>query len=370
MRVAVTGAAGFIARAIVRTLAGAGHDVTASDRPGVALPHAGAARAAGVELLDPDATQAMVDGHDAVVHAAGLLDSSAPRDTLFAANVAAVDGVVTACRRAGVRRLVQLSTVGVYGRPRVLPCAETEPSRPRHAYETTKAHGETIARGAMRDLDVTILRPTLVYGPYSRHGFGLFIGALYLMLARGRSSMPGLARGPLMHAVHVTDVARAVTFVLPDARSYGQTYNVADDAAVPSVDVLDMIGAGLGVRVERKLALPPLIHRVAFEAAARYLSERRLGALNHDLARRWRRMAEDIGFEAAFVPRIDRDGLATLSTDHVYDTAKLRRLGFACEHGDVTRGLAETLAWYRAERWLPDPEEVKTWARRPGNARA
>ena len=257
---------------------------------------------------------------------------------------------------------MHLSTVGVYGRPRRLPCAESAPVRPRQAYEETKARGEAIAREAPAPLAVTVLRPTIVYGPFSRYGFGVFLGTLYLALARGRASVPGLRRGPRLHAVHVHDVARAVAFVLPRDAAVGGIYNVADDTPTELSDVFALLAAELGLATERRIPYQPVVHRLLLEAVYRWLPERRLGALNRATERRWRRMAEEIGFEPAFVPRLDRDWLLYASAEHVYDNRALARLGFTYRFGDLRAGLRQTVRWYLDHRWLPAPDEVRRWA--------
>lgn len=372
MRIVVTGAGGFIGRHIVSALAAAGHELTASDRPGVAgtdLPVGARWRAA--DLLEPAAVRELVAGHDAVVHAAGLFDLGAERAALTAANVTAVERVVEACRGAGVPRLVHLGTTGVYGRPRVVPCDERQPARPRHDYEETKAEGELVARGVMGDIAVTVLRPTLVYGPFGRYGLCMYIGALVLARAAGRSKVFGLARTFRMSAVHVEDVARAVAFVVGERRTHGGIYNVVDGTPTPTSDALALIAERLGMRIEPRVAVPLGAQRALFQVASRFLSDRRLADIDQRMERSWRRLADRLEFEPAFVPRLDRDWFAYASADHVYAGDKLRALGFEYRHPDFATGLDSTLDWYFGQGWLPAPERLADWgAQRRARARS
>lgn len=361
MKVVVTGAGGFIGRRVVRELVSAGHEVTASDRPGVRLEARGV-RPFAAELADPAATRALVAGHEAVVHAAGLFDLGASREALDESNVRATEQVVDACEAAGATRLVHLSTVAVYGRPRAHPCPESEPPRPRHAYEETKARGEAAVRRAMARLRVTILRPTLVYGPESRYGVGMFAAGLCLALASGRSSLPGLDRGPLVHAVHVDDVARAVAFCLAEDETMGQTLNVADDVPMPFGSMLELLARQLDLRIDRTVPWRASWARLAYAAVDRLVSDERLARINAKLERRWTRLADQLGFEPLLVPRLDRDWLAYAGADHAYDTRKLRRLGFSPKHPDFARGIPDTVRWYLDRRWLPHPAEVRAFA--------
>lgn len=362
MRIAVTGAGGFIGRHVVRALSAGGHELTASDRPGIEVEELPAGvRWRAADLLDPAAVHALVEGHDAAVHCAGLFDLGAERAALTAANVTAVERVVEACRAAGVKRLVHLGTTGVYGRPRVVPCDERQPPRPRHAYEETKALGELVARGAMRDLRVTVLRPTLVYGPYGRYGLCMYIGALVLAQAAGRMQIPGLVRTHRLSAVHVEDVARAVAFVVDEPSTDGEIYNLADATPMATGDALELIAARFGMRIEPRIDIPRGMQRAVFSIASRLLSDRRLALMDRRTTKAWRRLAERLEFQPAFIPRLDRDWFSYASADHVYDGAKLRALGYEYRYPDFAQGFGQTVDWYFEHGWLPDPDRLRAW---------
>jgi nucleoside-diphosphate-sugar epimerase len=367
MRVAVTGAGGFLGRAIVAELSAAGHDVTASDRPGVEIASAGA-RQAVAELLDAPAVRRLVRGHDAVVHCAGLFDLSAGLERLEAANVASVRHVVDACRTEGIGRLVHLSSVAVYGRPRRTPCAESEPHAPRHAYEATKARGERVA--AESGLPTTIVRPTLVYGPFSRYAFGLFLGGMCLLAAGGRARLRALRRGAAVHTVQVEDVARAVAFALREPATIGQSFNLADDTPLSMTDALGVLGERYGVAVEPWLPDVPALRRPLLEALARRLPQARIDAWNRGIERSWRRLAEKVGFAAAFVPRVERDWLFYAASDHVYDNRRLKTLGFSYRWPSFADGMRATLDWYVASGWLPEPGALRRYAEARARRRA
>ncbi len=362
MKILVTGAGGLIGRAIVADLTKAGHHVTLTDRPGVDLAYVQAPSDA-FDLRDADRLTRTVQGHHAIVHSAGLFDLGASREALRAANVEAVASVVEAGRRAGVKRLIHLSTVGVYGRPRVIPCPESEPPRPRQDYERTKAEGEAIARAATRDLGVSILRPTIVYGPFSRYGFCVFIGRLYLTLSQGRRDVRLPKGSPMMHAVHVEDVARAVSFCVAHPETAGESYNLADDAPAPAMHVMGALARELGVEPRFDIGYVPWVWRLLVWTAAHVYTDGRLRRMNTRIERRWTRLAAELGFAPAFVPKFDRDWFGYLRNDHVYDNRRLKALGFSYLHPDVLKGLTATLRWYRENNWLPAPDRVLAWGR-------
>lgn len=359
MKVLVTGAGGLIGRALVAELSRRGHAVTVTDRPGVDLSFA-KGPAAHFELREVDALTALAAGHDAIVHSAGLFDLGAGLETLREANVRAVASAVEAARRAGVPRLVHLSTTGVYGRPRVVPCPETAPLRPRQDYERTKAEGERVARDAPASVGVTVLRPTIVYGPHSRYGFGIFLGGLYLTLARARRSVRLPGGSPSMHAVHVNDVARAVGFCLERPETQGGVYNVADDGPLAMTRVIAILAEELGLGV-RPFRYVPWLYRLITWAAEKLVPDSTFRAINARIDGRWRHLARDLDFLPVFVPKVDRDWFGYVRGDHVYDNRALKALGFAYAHPDLRAGLAQTVRWYQEARWLPRPERVLAW---------
>ena len=85
---------------------------------------------------------------------------------IFAMNVAALDHVLAGARACGVRKVVHVSSSGVYGIPRTVPVGEEHPQQPLGAYGQSKIAAEERCFAALgRGLDVTILRPMSLFGP-------------------------------------------------------------------------------------------------------------------------------------------------------------------------------------------------------------
>ena len=111
MRVLVTGAGGFLGRAVVRRLNEAGHAV-------VALVHENGAAIEGVEqrsgdIVNLDAMAQAVAGCDAVVHSAAHVTPFGRVDDYYDINVRGTDNLLAACEIAGVRKFVFTWCAGV-----------------------------------------------------------------------------------------------------------------------------------------------------------------------------------------------------------------------------------------------------------------
>jgi UDP-glucose 4-epimerase len=185
VKVAVTGAHGKVGRALVPALAGAGHDVRASDLtvprwdrvdPGEPEDYWQA------DLRDAGAAYALVAGCEVVVHTAAIPQPiHNPPHIVFANNMLSTFNVLEASIAHGVSRFVNFSSETVPGfifalrpfRPEYLPVDEEHPVRPQDAYATAKWFGELLCERAVERSDIrcTSLRPSWVQdeGSYERN---------------------------------------------------------------------------------------------------------------------------------------------------------------------------------------------------------
>ncbi|HUC71998.1 MAG TPA: NAD-dependent epimerase/dehydratase family protein [Stellaceae bacterium] len=174
----MTGAAGFIGRALCRELGRRGYAVLGATR-GATEPIAGVALRPVGDIGPQTDWGVHLEDIDIVVH----LATSAHRPVSFAAGereAAAASALARAAALAGVRRLVHLSSIRAMGdatRPG-MPFRASDPSLPRDVYGRAKLAIERALASAARDsgLDVVILRPPLVYGPGVKGNFRALIG--------------------------------------------------------------------------------------------------------------------------------------------------------------------------------------------------
>ena len=179
--VALTGATGFVGWHLAAALRAAGADVVALHREGsdtTRLQRIGV-RAALAPLTDVAALTAACRGVDVLIHAAAAVDFGGDWHAIRRVNVEGTRAVVEAARRAGVRRVVHLSSivaVGATRRPDVQDETAAWRLKPlRVAYATTKREAEQAALAANgRGLEVVVVNPGCVVGPddFSGSEFG------------------------------------------------------------------------------------------------------------------------------------------------------------------------------------------------------
>lgn len=181
MRVAITGATGFIGGHVTRAAIAGGHDVVALVRSPDKLR--GSMAGFGIDppghvvgdMTDEAAVAELLDGAEAVIHAAAIV-SLDPRDTkrMSAQNVDGARRVLGAASDAGVDPIVYLSSTSALFEPGRGPMrTDDPPTTVPFGYASAKAHAERIARDLQADgVGVQIVYPSGVIGPPAGDAFG------------------------------------------------------------------------------------------------------------------------------------------------------------------------------------------------------
>jgi nucleoside-diphosphate-sugar epimerase len=299
-RALVTGAAGFIGAHCVRYLAARGWRVRALD----VHPAPPDFAKLGVDfrlqdLRDAAGLAAAVDGMEVVFHLASVhLDVGATDQEFESVNVKALALLVEACAKARVRRLVHVSSVGVYGHVEHPPAAEDAPLHPINTYERTKRAGEEAAKQAAArfGVDLVIVRPSWVYGVGCPRTEKL-MGAL----RKGRFFYIGAAKN-LRHPVYIDDFLQGLVLAATaGAEVSGKTFNIAGPRWMTVEEMVSTFADAMQAR-RPSLRIP-----------------RWLG-----LTAGW--SAEQIGAALKFNPPISRRTLAFFENDNAFDIGAARRL--------------------------------------------
>jgi len=176
LRILVTGADGFIGGHLIETLEARGHEYRAAVR---SVPAVGDARRVAVGEIGPRTEwQAALEGSEVVVHLAArahILRESAsdPHGEYMRVNAEGTGSLARAASRAGVRRFIYMSTIGVHGNTSGAGAiSASSPLQPHNLYAQSKLAGESAAAQAADGmLALAIVRPPLVYGSGVRANF-------------------------------------------------------------------------------------------------------------------------------------------------------------------------------------------------------
>lgn len=233
--IAVTGASGFVGRALLRRLAAGEEPVRALVRSDDAAREVTALGAEVVrgDVRDRAAVDALLAGCRLVYHLAGAYKGAEAE--LVETHVAGAANVARALEPDA--RVVFLSSTSVYGWTGPWPADEVTPTRPVTAYGRAKVEAER----RLREAGAVIVRSTIVYGPGDEHGM---IPRAARMLRRGLRWFPGDGRNRI-HLVHVDDLVHGM--LLAAERGDG-VYVMPGPRALPVRTILAALAEGLGVR--------------------------------------------------------------------------------------------------------------------------
>jgi uncharacterized protein YbjT (DUF2867 family) len=278
MRVFVSGGTGFVGTVLTAVLLDRGHSVTLLCHERRPPPQPRLSVVEGDVRVEGAWTSALA-GHDAAVHLVAVIREWVSRGITFEAlHVGATHRMLVAARRAGVRRFVHMSALGV-GR-----CDQAR-------YMQTKGRAEAEVMGS--DVDATILRPSFIFGegsPFFR-----------MMAELGRAPVtPVVGRGDVaFQPVALADVALAIARCLERQASIGRTYEMGGPDVVTYRQLLDLMAP----RPVRALHLPTAVVRsvaAVMEALPSFpLTVDQIALLGCPNVARDRRWEADLGIEAA-----------------------------------------------------------------------
>jgi dihydroflavonol-4-reductase len=321
--VLVTGGTGFLGRALVERLVGAGSPVKAlarSDASASALAALGAEPVRG-DVLDLEGLAIAMRGCDLVYHAAGA-NAFCLRDPspMFEINVRGSRNVVLAAARAGVRRLVYTSSAATLGEASGTIGSEESPHRGWFLsdYERSKFEAEQAVFATARETGLEIV----CVNPASVQGAGRATGSARLLLDYLNGRLKAVV-DPQLSLVDVADCTEG--HLLAGARGIPGERYVLSGATLSVRDGLALVARLVGV--DRPVrTLPPSV-AMAVATAAEMLGRARRGS-----------------------PRICRELARTLIHGHAYDGSKATRM-LGLRYTPVEETLRRTVDWW-AEQGL------------------
>jgi nucleoside-diphosphate-sugar epimerase len=324
VEILITGANGLLGRNLVAALQDRGDRVRA-----LVLPSEDASWLQRHEVAvypgdvrRPESLGEPMRGAEGVFHLAAMMGVWRPLEDYQAVNVTGTENVCRAAMKAGVRRLVHISSWTVYGMNIGRPATEAMPLTPlKEPYSFTKAEGDVLVRRLIAEegLPAVIIRPGTFFGPGDRLHFGRIADRIragtWITIGSGRNSLP---------FVYVGDVVQGLVKALDCNQAAGQAYNISNDQPIAQRDAWRAIADEIGAR-------PPRV-RVPYHAlyAAGFAAEQ-VARLTH----------------AQKQPIVTRLGVMLFGGDNRHSIDKARReLGYEPQT-PLRDGIRLCAAWYR-----------------------
>ena len=261
-RVLVTGANGFLGRAVAAALDHAGHDVLRGARTAPAAASIGEAWIGYGDVGPATRWDGALAGVDVVVHLAGLAhlpDEAAATagDTFARVNTEGTARLASAAVGAGVRRLVLVSSALVHGEESPgRPFTEDDEPAPASPYARSKLDSErrlmAVARGSA--LQWVILRPPMVYGAGAQGNFRRLVG-----LVHTRAPLPLGAATARRTFIGIDNLADAVARCVEHERAANQVFLLGDAETTSTADLIRRIAEAMGRPVWTPRVPAPLL---------------------------------------------------------------------------------------------------------------
>lgn len=325
MTILVTGATGFLGSHIAEHLARSGQVVRALVRgssdtrflrtlPGVELTQG--------TIEDEESFVRAAVGVTGIIHVAGLVKARSA-DEFRRTNEGGAANALTAARKAGVRRLVLVSSQSVAG-PSYdgEPIPEEAPPNPVTAYARSKLAGERLVLAGKDDVPVTVIRPPLIYGPRDQEVLAFFkaVNAGVLAIMGSATTKVSVVYGP--------DCAEACVRALDAEVPSGSVYYVEDGRTRTFGELVTGVEQAVGKRAWLRF---PLSRRVVETVA--------LGS-------------ELYGRATNKAVMLTRDKCNELFGQWVCDASRARAELSWQPRTSFEEGARLTAAWYRESGWL------------------
>jgi len=324
MKVLITGAGGFAAGHLARSLLKSGHEVYGLVRTPAkmnGLTEAGV-RPVVTDLRDRSGVERALRGMSTVYHLAAVYRENLPVRELYQTNVEGTRNVFEAAAKYAVERVVHCSTVGVHGNIDHPPADEGAPFKPYDDYQKSKLEGERVAQDFIRrGVPGVVYRPVGMYGP----GDSRFL-KLFRSIRNGTFVMFGHG-GALYHLTYIEDIVRGVRACGEHPGAVGETFIIAGPKAVTLNDLVAKIARALGVHPPRK-RLP---FGLLWSASV---------------------LCEELCRPLHLKPPLFRRRADWFRKDRSFTTVKLQNTLGVHPQMDLDEGLRRTVAWYREKQLI------------------
>lgn len=328
MNYLITGATGFVGPYLIKRLVADGHSCNCLVRSGSEkkLPSVNGVNVVTGDITKPETLKGIAEGADCLLHLAtlGHMSNFTVTEEMFhSINVQGTLNMMREALCAGVKKIVHCSTVAAMGICDEIPSTEKTRCNPHHPYGRSKlrAENEVLKMVVENNLPAVIIRFSMVYGP----GDTRDILRLARLAKKGLFPKVG-KRQKLTPLIHVEDAVSGLLLAC-HLGPPGEVYLLTNKKSEPFDTIREVIQDALGVK-NRALYVP--------EWAAL------LGAT----------MIEKSFMLVGKSPPVSRKNMESTLADRIFSIEKAaKELGFDPKI-DPSKGLHETVMWYRENQWI------------------
>lgn len=324
MKVLVTGGTGFIGSYLVKKLISDGHYVFCLVRDlkkGEMLRIGGAVLING-DIRDSSFIEKIPEGIDLVYHLAGVLRKwDIPAQVYYDTHVRGTGNLLQACVNKRIKRFIHCSSVTVLGTSGEALFDEKSPYQSTGIYENTKAEAEKLVLTYVNngEIEATIIRPTIVYGPADLHVLRLFKA-----IKNGRFPLIDSGKA-LLQPTYIEDVISGFELCLNN-KGVNQIYILAGERPITVREFVNIIAKIMGV-------MPPKIN------IPRHIAN--FIALTFEVA----------GKVFKFTPPFTRANIKFFTENKACKINKaIKELGY--KPINLEEGLRKTIEWYKKNGYL------------------
>lgn len=306
MNYLVTGATGFVGNALTKALKQRDKNVYGLVRKAeqVELLRMDNIECRVGDLRDKGSLRSALSDIQVVVHTAGLVSDWGRPEEFVQVNFGGTRNILEVCSELGIRRLIHISTADIFGYQVDRPVNEDSPiKRSSSWYAKSKIMAEELVRqyAANRELEITIIYPTWVYGKGDRH----FVPEIIKSIRNGEMLFFGKSRRNFFGLSYIENLCHAICFLMDHPGSVGERFLVSDEPQMTFHEFVNTLARRIGCK-EVRMSLP---YWLAYVVAC-------MMELAYTALRKEER------------PLLTRYAVTWFGHSILYDTTKLKSLGF------------------------------------------
>lgn len=323
MKAFITGGTGFIGSHLVDTLLRDGdHDLRCMVRSNERWLEGKNYKKINCDLNDIHALKEAMEGVDVVFHLAGVVKSRDNR-TFERVNVEGTENLLRIAQKVGVPKIIISSSQAAAGPSFKKPVTEDDEMMPVSRYgESKKKMEELIHRIADQNSQITVVRPSSVYGPREED-----IYTFFKIASKGVIPIIGSGAGKQISMAHVNDIVDGILLAASKSHKGVRTYFLSSERGYDWHEIRDATASALGKKL-LTVNVPARLVRAA-------------GKLTETAA----------SFFGAY-PVMNEDKAREMVLSWVCSVEKAKKELDYSQKIDLHEGIAQTIDWYKRHNWL------------------